>query len=108
MTRGAISVVWDSRQGRVRLVPRSVAKFDNQFVNDLLAMRRAGKLKAVWIDEERIRVRRLDQHDLEDPIRLSLKHAHEMIEEWKRSSTFVRSTPKSELALERRKAKLGR
>jgi hypothetical protein len=54
--------------------------FDNQFVRDLVAMRRAGIFQAIWIDADRIRVQR---EMWEDPHRIMREEAQRLIDEWK-------------------------
>ena len=54
--------------------------FDNQFVRDLVAMRRAGIFQAVWIDADRVQV----QRELwDDPQYITREKAQRLIAEWK-------------------------
>jgi len=48
--------IWELAGLRMRpnVQPRA---FDNQFVRDLVGMRRAGLFAAVWVDQDKIRVR---------------------------------------------------
>lgn len=57
--------------------------FDNQFVRDLVAMRKCGLFSAVWIDADKIRVRLPDQMPDEPPRPLSRTQADMLIAAWK-------------------------
>jgi hypothetical protein len=68
----------------VRLRPRIQPQpFDNQFVRDLVDMRRCGLFQAVWIDADRIRVRLPDQMPDDAPRSLSRIEANMLITAWK-------------------------
>ena len=65
---------------------RRIAKpFDNEFVLDLIAMRKDGQFVAVYIDADQVRVK-TTEHDADDPpSKISRIQAQKLIDEWKLS-----------------------
>jgi hypothetical protein len=71
--------------------------FDNQFVRDLVAMRRSGLFSAVWIDADKIRVRTPDQMPDEAPQRLTRLQADMLIAAWRALPPSAGIAPKRKL-----------
>lgn len=80
--------VWEiAARAGIRLRRRVEPKpFDNQFVCDLVAMRRAGLFQAVFIDADRISVLTLEQEWNDHPQPLSRVQAENFIAEWRRAN----------------------
>lgn len=79
-----LSIFELAEKAKVRLRPQTqIRKFDNQFVRDLVAMRRCGLFSAVWIDADRIRVRLPDQMPDDPPQAISRGQADQLIEAWR-------------------------
>jgi len=77
--------IWELAGLRMRPKPEP-RPFDNQFVRDLVAMRKAGMFAAVWVDADKISVRMPgDDPDLA-PQRISRIQAERLIAAWKDSS----------------------
>lgn len=89
--------------------PHAVTQFDNEMVKDLLAMKRAGEFQDIWIDGGRVSILGNDQlAGIEYPRSMGPRAVADLIDEWKRRSTFVRFPPKSELAKQRMKGRIWR
>ncbi len=68
--------------------------FDNQFVRDLVAMRKAGLFSAVWVDADKIGVRMPgDDPDLA-PQRISRFQAERLIAAWKAPNKKLAPIPR--------------
>jgi hypothetical protein len=72
--------------------------FDNQFVQDIVSMRKNGLFEAVWIDADNIRVRKPgDEYGSTE--RLSRLQANALIAEWKLSKVERMPQRKQSLAI---------
>ena len=83
-------VIWQiAESAGVRLVRKAQPKpFDNQFVRDVVAMRREGLFQAVWIDADKIAVRTIEQEISDPPQRLSRFQVEQLIAAWKNRQRF--------------------
>lgn len=79
----SLSIFELAERAGVRLRPNPQPKpFDNQFVRDLVDMRRCGLFETVWIDADKIRVRKYgDKPGASEP--LSRLEADMLIAAWK-------------------------
>ena len=85
MTPERAASIWEIA-GITPLRARVVARFDNQFVKDLLEMRRQGVFAGLWIDADKIKVCAPGQ----DVQRLTRAQADLLIEAWKIKSKITR------------------
>ena len=95
------TLTWDGERARIRILrPGECVPFDNELVKNLVAMRKAGKLAGVWIDDERIKVRMPGDHEFEPLRSITRPEAYAMVDEWQR----VKFLTKQELSRERMRA----
>ncbi len=85
--------IWELAGLRMRpnVEPRP---FDNQFVRDLVAARKAGLFSAVWMDQDRIAVKMPGEDPDMAPQRISRFQAERLIAAWKSPKKSLAPIPR--------------